>query len=223
MRKIVIAIDGFSATGKSSTAKQVADKLGYIYIDTGAMYRAVTFHFLAHHVELDNEEEVYKALRNCDVYLDEKNHVYLNGKQLLDKQLRNQTINQNVSKVATVSEVRKKMVAYQQQMGDKKGIVMDGRDIGTVVFPNAELKIFMVADMVVRARRRREELKTKGIAGSLEEIVENLKTRDHQDANREDSPLRKANDAIEIDTTNRTFQEQIDKIVGLANELIQMN
>lgn len=222
-RKIVIAIDGYSGTGKSSTARTVASKLGYRYIDSGAMYRAVTFAFLQHSVDMNSTLDVISALDN--IQLDFKVNevgdsiIHLNGVSVEEK-IRTPQVNEKVSAVAALSEVRKKMVAKQQQFGNEKGIVMDGRDIGTVVFPRAELKIFMTAAVAVRAERRKLEMEQSGIYIELKEVEKNLIERDQKDTTRADSPLIKASDAIEIDTSDLTFIDQVNKIVEQAELII---
>ncbi|MEQ8925343.1 MAG: (d)CMP kinase [Fulvivirga sp.] len=220
MRKIVIAIDGYSACGKSSTAKGVASVLGYTYIDSGAMYRAVTLYFVQNHVSITNISEVKKALENIDItfIVNDKTglyETYLNGLNVEDE-IRKMYISKQVSQVSSIKDVRVEMVSQQQKLGKKKGVVMDGRDIGTVVFPDAELKIFMDADIYVRAGRRQQELLEKGQMIELEEIMENLKERDRIDTTRKESPLTKAQDAAVVDTTFRTLEEQIEEVVNLA-------
>ncbi|KAJ1401102.1 cytidylate kinase, partial [Ochromonadaceae sp. CCMP2298] len=221
MKKIIIAIDGYSATGKSSTAKKVASKLGYTYIDSGAMYRAVTYFFIKNGIDYLNTEELSVSLNECDIHL-EGNEIFLNGEKVNDV-LRTMEVNQNVSPVSTISSVREKLVEQQREMGKAKGVVMDGRDIGTIVFPDAELKLFMTADVQIRAQRRKEELERKNLKGSIEEIIKNLGERDHIDSTRADSPLVQASDAIEIDTSYMTLNQQIEKIVQLAEEIIYDN
>lgn len=218
--KIVIAIDGYSGTGKSSTAKQVASRLGYTYIDSGAMYRAVTYHFLSKNIDLDNIDALSTSLEECSISFDGPS-IVLNG-TAIDHEIRTMEVNQNVSEVSAISQVRTKLVEQQRKMGEKKGVVMDGRDIGTVVFPNAELKVFMTADMDIRADRRRIELEKKGIYESVEVIKENLKERDRIDSEREDSPLKKAVDAKEIDTSHITLNQQIDIIVEMAESILNI-
>ncbi|WP_462251080.1 (d)CMP kinase [Ekhidna sp.] len=219
--KIVIAIDGYSGTGKSSTAKQVASRLGYTYIDSGAMYRAVTYYFLSNNIPFKKIDDLKEMLGACDISF-EGTSVVLNGKKI-DAEIRTMEVNHNVSPVSAISEVRAKLVEQQRKMGDNKGVVMDGRDIGTVVFPDAELKVFMTADMDIRAERRRKELEKRGIIESLEVIKENLKERDHIDSTRKDSPLVMASDAIEVDTSGLTLTQQIDKIVSMAESIIYEN
>ncbi|WP_425392292.1 (d)CMP kinase [Ekhidna sp.] len=216
--KIVIAIDGYSGTGKSSTAKQVASRLSYTYIDSGAMYRAITYYLLTHNIDFQNEQELSKSLANCTLSF-EGSSILVNN-QNVDHEIRTMQVNQNVSQVSAISEVRSKLVEQQRKMGEQKGVVMDGRDIGTVVFPDAELKVFMTAEMDIRAERRRKELEKKGMNESLEVIKENLKERDRIDSSRKDSPLKMADDAKEIDTSRLTLNQQIDKIVEMAESII---
>jgi len=220
MRKIVIAIDGYSGCGKSTTARAVAGLLGYIYIDTGAMYRSVTLYFIDNHVSLTDPRAVSKALEQIDITFHynagkKVNEVYLNGLNV-EKEIRGMEVSQKVSDVSAIKEVRHALVAQQRKMGKSKGVVMDGRDIGTVVFPDADLKIFMTADLYVRAERRQKELLGKGQLVELEEVIENLRSRDEIDTSRKESPLKKAANAIEIDTTHITFEEQIELITNLA-------
>src|SRR5688500_3898951 len=218
-RKIVIAIDGYSACGKSSTAKLVANVLGYRYIDTGAMYRAVTLYFMEQHVALTNPKEISRALQEINISLkvNAKNitETFLNGLNV-EKPVRSMRISERVSEVSAIKEVRMAMVEQQRKMGKEKGIVMDGRDIGTVVFPNAELKLFMTADLLVRAFRRQKELLDRGHLVDLDDVIDNLLLRDKTDTNRQESPLRQAEDAIVIDTTHITVDEQVDEVVRLA-------
>jgi cytidylate kinase len=219
LRKIVIAIDGYSACGKSTTAKLVASILGYKYIDTGAMYRAVTLYFLEHHIALTNPKEVVRALEQIHVSFKINAHnvseTYLNGLNV-EKEIRKMKVSNNVSQVSALKEVRTAMVEQQRRMGKERGVVMDGRDIGTVVFPNAELKLFMTADMMVRATRRQQELMEKGQLVELDKVIENIEQRDLLDTTRAESPLRKADDATVIDTTHVSIDEQVDEAVRLA-------
>ncbi len=219
LKKIVIAIDGYSACGKSTTARQVASVLGYRYIDSGAMYRAVTLYFLDHHVALTNPKEVARALQQIQVSfgVNSKNasETYLNGLNV-EQQIRKMRVSQNVSQVSTLKEVRTALVAQQRRMGKEKGVVMDGRDIGTVVFPDAELKLFMTADILVRAFRRQREILERGQLVDLDDVIENLLHRDKIDTAREESPLRQAEDAVVIDTTYISIDEQVDEAVRLA-------
>lgn len=215
--KIVIAIDGYSGTGKSSTAKQVASRLGYTYIDSGAMYRAVTYFFLTNNIDL-KKDNIEDHLKDCTINF-KGTSIYLNG-ECIDHQIRTMEVNQQVSEVSAISEVRAKLVEQQRKMGEEKEVVMDGRDIGTVVFPDAELKVFMTADLDVRADRRKKELEKKGIQESIEVIKSNLVERDKIDSTRSDSPLKMAENAQEINTTHLTLNEQIDKIVAMAESII---
>jgi cytidylate kinase len=215
----IIAIDGYSGCGKSSTAKTVASRLGYAYIDTGAMYRAVTLYFYQHKVDHTSKGQVRKALTSIllEFKFDEvskTSHVYLNGENV-ESLIRQMHISERVSDVSTIAEIRHFLVAQQRLMGVKKGIVMDGRDIGTVVFPDAELKVFMTAQVPVRALRRQKELESLGQHVELSEIIKNLEKRDLIDSTREESPLRKADDAIEIDTTDLEFEQQVERVLEL--------
>ena len=219
MRKIIIAIDGFSACGKSTTAKEVARILGYRYIDSGAMYRAVTMYFLDHLVALTNPKEVDKALVGIKISFRVNAHgateTFLNGLNV-EKEIRKMKISENVSRVSTIKEVRHAMVDQQRRMGKERGIVMDGRDIGTVVFPEAELKMFLTADMLVRAFRRQRELLDRDDLVDLDDIIANLKSRDEIDSTRAESPLKQASDAELMDTTHITIDEQVDEVVRQA-------
>lgn len=218
-RKIVIAIDGYSACGKSTTAKEVANVLGYRYIDSGAMYRAVTLYFLDHHISLTNPKEVRKALDNISISfkLNGRNssETFLNGLSV-EKKIRSMKVSEMVSQVSTLKEVRDEMVNQQRKMGKEKAVVMDGRDIGTAVFPNAELKVFMTADMLVRAFRRQRELLDRDQLVDLDEVLINLQERDRIDTTRAESPLKQAPDATVIDTTFITLDEQVDEVVRMA-------
>jgi len=219
MKKIVIAIDGYSACGKSTTAKEVAKELNYRYIDSGAMYRAVTLYFLDHHVSLTNPKEVEKALHEIHItfVINSRgiSETFLNGSNI-ESAIRKMRISENVSQVSAIREVRLAMVDQQRKLGKERGIVMDGRDIGTVVFPEAELKIFLTADMLVRAFRRQKELLEKNDLVDIDEIVDNLTKRDQIDSTRKESPLIKADAAISIDTTHITIDEQVDEVIRLA-------
>ena len=218
MKQIIIALDGYSGTGKSSTAKEVAKALGYTYIDSGAMYRATTFYFLENEIDVNDLEQVNQALNQIKISFSD-NHVLLNGVDISDE-IRTMRINENVSMVSAIKEVRVAMVSQQQQIGEERGIVMDGRDIATVVFPDAELKVFMIANADVRAERRQRELAEKGIHEELNVIKLNLLDRDKIDSSRAESPLKKADDAVEVDTSYLTFDEQVHKIVELAKDVI---
>ncbi|RRB06380.1 (d)CMP kinase [Larkinella rosea] len=224
MPKIVIAIDGFSSCGKSTTAKQVAARMGYAYIDTGAMYRSVTLYFLENHIALTNPKAVLDALPHIHITFNfnpktGRNETCLNGLNV-EEEIRKMYISNIVSEVSAIPEVRYAMVAQQQKLGRRRGVVMDGRDIGTKVFPDAELKVFMTADAVIRAQRRQIELLQKGEMIGLDVILENLKKRDFIDSNRSEGPLRKAEDAIELDTSYLTLDEQIDWVIQQADEKI---
>jgi cytidylate kinase len=226
LKKIVIAIDGYSACGKSTTAKMVAGILGYRYIDTGAMYRAVTLYFLDHHISLTNPKEIVKALPEINVSfkINSKSitETYLNGLSV-EREIRKMRISEIVSQVSTIKEVRSAMVDQQRKMGREKGVVLDGRDIGTVVFPNAELKLFMTADVTLRAYRRQKELMERDQLVDLDEVVANIIQRDKIDTTRAESPLKKADDAIEIDTTHITIDEQVDEVVRMALTKVFVN
>ena len=218
MKKIIIAIDGFSSCGKSTLAKALAKTLHYAYVDTGAMYRAVTLFLLDNNVDINDRAEVLKALSEIEIHFERTptgNHVFLNGKDV-EREIRTMRIAEMVSPVATISAVRRAMVAQQQGMGKRKGIVMDGRDIGTVVFPEAELKIFLTADTEIRTQRRYDELKAKGEEVSFEEVKHNLSERDLIDSNRADSPLRQADDAILVDNSFLTPEQQLQKVLDLV-------
>lgn len=220
MRKIIIAIDGYSACGKSTTAKLVAARLGYGYIDTGAMYRATTLYFKEHYVNLTNPKAISEALDNIQVQFvynskKDRNETYLNGLNVEDE-IRKMYISERVSEVSAIPAVRHSMVAHQQKMGRKKGVVMDGRDIGTAVFPDAELKIFMQADVDIRTARRQQELFEKNQVVDLEDIKNNLLKRDEIDTTRSEGPLKKADDAFVIDSSFMTIDEQVDLVVNLA-------
>ena len=221
VKKIIITIDGWSSCGKSTLAKQLAKKLGYIYVDSGAMYRAVTLYFMRNHIDWTEKEAVIDALKNITLEFiynpkSEQSEIYLNGENV-EYVIRDLVIAEKVSDVAAIREVREFAVAQQQLMGKNKGIVMDGRDIGTVVFPMAELKIFMTADNAVRVERRFRELYEKNPNVSLEEVKNNLQMRDYIDSHRVVSPLRKAEDAIELDNTNLTEEEQLNRALFLVD------
>ncbi len=221
MKKITIAIDGYSGTGKSSTAKEVAKKLNYQYIDSGAMYRACTLYFLNHSIDLKNDQNIDGALEAINIELD-ANRIFLNGEDV-SSEIRTMQVNDHVSSVSAILKVREAMVAQQKLIGESKGIVMDGRDIGTVVFPEAELKIFMTAEPVIRAKRRQLELRAKGIEEELATILNNLMLRDKIDSSRAESPLVKADGAVEIDTSSTSLEEQVDIIFNSAKSIIYEN
>ncbi len=210
-KNIVVAIDGYSSCGKSTLAKALAKKLHFIYVDSGAMYRAVTLYFLRNAVNINIHDEIIDALHHIDLNFhsrDYKSHILLNGEEVSDE-IRQMPVSENVSKVAAVKEVRQAMVKQQQKMGKSKNVVMDGRDIGTTVFPDAQVKFFMTADPKIRAERRFKELEAKGEQVTLEEIFENIAHRDYEDTTREESPLVRADDAIILDNTRLTEEEQL--------------
>jgi cytidylate kinase len=227
MRKIIITIDGYSSCGKSTLAKALATELNYVFIDSGAMYRAITLYFLRNHIDWNTKKEVVEALKNitlefnysedlgmCEIYLNDENVEWL---------IRDMVVAESVSEVAAVKEVREFAVAQQQKMGDTKGIVMDGRDIGTTVFPNAELKIFLTADPSVRVERRFRELLAKNPHITIDEVKANLEMRDYIDSNREVSPLRKATDAVVMDNSNLTMKDQLKQALKLVKERAELN
>ncbi len=225
MKKIVIAIDGFSACGKSTTAKKVAADLGYGFLDTGAMYRAVTYFLMQNEISASQTEKIVDALAKICITFQfnaekKRNETYLNG-VCVEDEIRTMFVSKNVSEVSAVTEVRRFLVAQQQEIGKAKGIVAEGRDIGTVVFPQAELKFFMTARMEVRGERRRIELLEKGENLDLAEILENLSKRDFIDSNREDSPLCKAEDAILLDTSDITIDQQVSFILEKVKLLVE--
>ena len=216
MKKITIAIDGFSSCGKSTMAKDLAKEIGYIYVDTGAMYRSVTLYALRHNLfNADGsirEEELKAQMKNINISFQlnktaGRPDTFLNGENV-EKDIRSMEVSSHVSPIATLPFVRAALVAQQQRMGAGKGIVMDGRDIGTVVFPDAELKIFVTASAEVRAQRRYDELKAKGMEANFNDILKNVEERDYIDSHRATSPLRKAPDAIELDNSNLTIAQQ---------------
>ena len=222
-KKIIIAIDGFSSTGKSTIAKHLAAELNYLYVDTGAMYRAITYYAMQHSyvskefldkkaLILDLEKITLEFVYNSELRFSE---MCLNGANI-EQEIRTMEVSKLVSKVSAISEVRKKLVEQQQAMGLKKGLVMDGRDIGTVVFPDAELKLFMTASPEKRATRRYKELLDKGHKVNYDEVLENLQQRDLIDSTREDSPLIRAKDAIEFDNSDMGLKEQFERVYNLA-------
>ena len=227
-KKITIAIDGFSSTGKSTLAKQLAKQLGYVYVDTGAMYRAIAFFSMQHgYINADSfdKESLVNSLPsirlqfqfNPDLGFAE---MYLNDENV-EKQIRTIEVSNYVSKVAELPDVRTKLVEQQQEMGKNKGVVMDGRDIGTVVFPDAELKIFMTASAQTRAQRRYDELIQKGDAVTFEEVFKNVEERDYIDTHRSNSPLVRADDAVEIDNSNLNREEQFSLVLDLVDEILK--
>jgi len=214
MKKIIITIDGYSSCGKSTLAKQMANELNYVFVDSGAMYRAITLYFLRNHVNWEKQEEVIAALKeiNLEFQYNErsgKSDMILNDEDV-EVLIRDMLVSEHVSEVAAIKEVREFAVAQQQKMGKKKGLIMDGRDIGTTVFPNAELKIFVTADPAVRVERRFKEMYDKNPSITIEEGRNNLEMRDYIDSNREISPLRQAADAVVLDNSNLTRDEQLE-------------
>ena len=217
---MIIAIDGFAGCGKSSTAKELAKRLDFIHIDSGAMYRAVTLYFLQNQIQLD-DIRIPKILSKIKIDFrtkENRNHLFLNGVDV-EKEIRSTEVSNLVSQVSALSEVRKVLVDLQRTLSENNNVVMDGRDIGTVVFPNAEVKLFMTADLEVRAKRRLDDFENL----SLSEIKKNLEERDQIDSTRLDSPLEKAPDAIEIDNSNVSFEQQIEYILNLIQNLKKMN
>ncbi|MFL9843611.1 (d)CMP kinase [Flavobacterium rhizosphaerae] len=228
-KKITIAIDGFSSTGKSTLAKQLAKALGYVYVDTGAMYRAITLYAMEHGFIVDEHidtEGLIKRLPEislqflfnptlgyAEIYLNEHN---------VEHKIRSIEVSNQVSRIAEISQVRAMLVNQQQHMGENKGVVMDGRDIGTVVFPNAELKLFMTASPETRAERRFKELQEKGHKATYDEVLKNVQERDYIDTHRKDSPLKKADDAVEIDNSGLTIGEQYQKVLDMARAALQL-
>jgi len=230
MKKITIAIDGFSSTGKSTIAKQLAKHLGYAYVDSGAMYRAVTWFAMTHNFinkagfDVDSLVSHLQDIHISFVFSKDVGfaEVYLNDENI-EKDIRTLEVSNFVSKVAEISEVRSQLVKQQQKMGKGKGVIMDGRDIGTVVFPDAELKLFITASAENRAKRRFDELIEKGETVLYEDVLKNVEERDYIDSHRKDSPLMKAEDAIEIDNSNLTKEEQFDIILELIQETLKEN
>ena len=225
MNPIIIAIDGYSSCGKSTIAKELSKILLYKYVDTGAMYRAVTLYFIQNKIDFKNIEQVKEALTKITISfkIDEQSQIqetFLNNENIEEEIRVNPRVAGFVSDVSSISEVRRFLVKQQQQFGIEKAVIMDGRDIGTVVFPNAELKLFITAEPNVRAQRRFEELKDKGKGTTFEEVLANLTKRDFIDSNRADSPLFKAPDAIEIDNSKINQVEQLELIMKLVNERI---
>jgi CMP/dCMP kinase len=227
-KKITIAIDGYSSTGKSTIAKELANKLGYVYVDTGAMYRMVSLFAMQNdfiNAQVFLREKLIASLEAIElnfVFSEEAGfaEAYLNG-VCVEKEIRSLEVSNYVSKVASVPEVRKKLVSIQKQLGENKGVVMDGRDIGTVVFPDAELKLFMTASADKRAQRRFDELISKGEDVRYDAILENVVTRDYEDSNRKDSPLVKASDAVEIDNSDLTKEAQFSLIFDLVTKKLE--
>lgn len=228
MSKITIAIDGYSSCGKSTLAKALANELGYIYVDSGAMYRAITLHLMNTGILKDGhfiQQQVVEELPNVDIKFEHnrrdkgRSETLLNGENV-EKNIRTLEISREVSAISAIGEVRTKLVSIQQEMGALGGVVMDGRDIGTVVFPHAEVKFYMVASNDIRARRRYEELKNRGIQLDLDQVKKSISRRDNLDMNREISPLQKATDAIEIDNSDLDQEEQFELAMKLITEKV---
>ncbi|WP_345242019.1 (d)CMP kinase [Nibrella saemangeumensis] len=224
MSKIVVAIDGYSSCGKSTTAKIVAARMGYAYIDTGAMYRAVSLYFFQNHISLTNPKEILAALERIQISFNfnartGKNETCLNGLNV-EEEIRKMYISNMVSEVSAIPEVRRAMVAQQQRMGRRRGVVMDGRDIGTKVFPDAEVKVFMTAETFIRAKRRQQELLEKGELINLDEIIQNIEKRDRIDTTRAESPLVQAPDAEVLDTSYMTIEEQVDWVIDVIDRRV---
>lgn len=220
MQPIIITLDGYSSCGKSTLARALAQELNYVFIDSGAMYRAITLYFLRNHIDWTNQQAVADALQEINLQFHYNpntgsSDMYLNDENV-EALIRDMLVSERVSDIAAIKEVREFAVAQQQAMGTKKGIVMDGRDIGTTVFPNAELKLFITADPVVRVERRFKEMLAKNPNITIEEVKDNLEMRDYIDSHREVSPLRKADDAIVLDNSNLTREEQLAEALKLA-------
>ncbi len=223
-KKIIITIDGWSSCGKSTLAKQLAKALGYVYVDSGAMYRAITVYFLRNHIDWTDTKEVEEALKNIHLHFEynpksEQSEIFLNDENI-EYVIRDLVVAEKVSDVAAIGAVRTCAVAQQQKMGQKKGLVMDGRDIGTTVFPHAELKIFMTADIDVRVQRRFSEMVEKNPNTTIEDVKSNLVMRDHIDSHREVSPLRMAEDAVLLDNTHISMEEQLDFALKLVARVL---
>ena len=214
---MIIAIDGPSASGKSTTAKAVSKRLGFVHLDTGAMYRAVTLGISESKIEPDNHNKVKLYLKSLKIEFDQNDHIVLNGKNVTDS-IRTVKISSNVSKVSAISEVREKMVQVQRNIAGDNNCVLEGRDIGTVVFPNADFKFFLIADITIRAKRRFEDLQESNELLTLNELIESIKKRDELDSKRDLSPLRQAKDAIVIDTSFLTIDQQVNKIVEIVKQ-----
>lgn len=222
MKNFVIAIDGFSSCGKSTVAKALAKELNFVFIDSGAMYRAVTLYIQRNHINLNDESAISAALENIQIDFiphPEKTQILLNGEDVSDA-IRSMEVSEYVSEVSALKAVRKALVKQQQELGKKRNIVMDGRDIGTTVFPDADIKIFMTASPQVRAERRYAELTAKGEILTMEEVKDNLAHRDHIDSTREESPLRQADDAIVLDNSELNQEEQLQFVISLVKEKI---
>jgi cytidylate kinase len=225
MKKIIVTIDGWSSCGKSTLAKQLAKKLGYVYIDSGAMYRAITLYFLRNHIDWSNENDVLNALNSIRLHFEFNSvsqlaEIFLNNENV-EYVIRDMVVAEKVSEVAAISAVRTFAVQQQKYMGEKKGIVMDGRDIGTTVFPEAELKIFMTADMLIRVDRRFLEMQNKNPNTTFKEVQSNLQMRDRIDSTREVSPLKMADDAILLDNSTLTMEQQLEFALQLIQEKLK--
>ena len=225
MDKIIITIDGWSSCGKSTLAKQLAQELNYVYVDSGAMYRAITLYFLRNHVDWTDINEVEDALKEINLEFifnpkSENSEIYLNDENV-EYVIRDLVVAEKVSEVASIKQVRDFAVAQQRKMGDQKGVVMDGRDIGTIVFPKAELKIFMTADNAVRVERRFKELYEKNPNITIDEIKSNIEMRDYMDSHREVSPLKPAGDAIVLENTNLTEKQQFQMAMGWVKQRLK--
>jgi cytidylate kinase len=223
-KSLIIAIDGYSSCGKSTLAKQVAKELGYVFVDTGAMYRAVTLYFLDNNIDLEDADAVLSSLDNIHIKFENTNGhntTFLNGENVESK-IRSLRVSQMVSEVAAISSVRRKLVDLQRSMSRHTGLVMDGRDIGTVVFPNADIKVFVTADPMIRAQRRYQELLQNNQHADLHEVMSNLSHRDEIDTSRDDSPLRQADDAVVLDNSNFTVEEQFQFVMDLVDEKLGM-
>lgn len=225
VKKIIVTIDGYSSCGKSTMAKQLASRLNYVYIDSGAMYRAITLYFLRNHVDWTNDVQVAEALDNISLEFEYnpnsgQSEILLNGENV-EYLIRDLVVAEKVSEVAAIGAVRTFAVAAQQSLGQQKGIVMDGRDIGTTVFPQAELKIFMTADNAIRVERRFKELYHKNPNTTIDEVKHNLEMRDYLDSNREISPLRKADDAVVLDNTHLSPEEQLDLAIQWVHQRLE--
>ncbi len=226
-KKIVIAVDGYSSSGKSTFARTIAKELKYIYVDSGAMYRAIALYCLENGIISKNRIDYTRLKNTLEIigiefkfdHQSQRYETYLNSKNV-EEEIRGVEVSEVVSLISKIKEVRKKILVLQRKIGKNKGIVMDGRDIGTVVFPEAELKLFMTASIDVRAERRYNELKAKGIDVNLNKIKKNIEERDYQDINRKESPLLKAKDAIELDNSNMTFAEQMDWFIKMTEDKI---
>jgi len=226
LKKIIITIDGWSSCGKSTLAKQLAQELNYLYVDSGAMYRAITLYFLRNHVDWTDIQEVENALKDINLEFifnpkSQNSEIYLNGENV-EYVIRDLVVAEKVSEVASIKEVRDFAVAQQRKMGDQKGVVMDGRDIGTIVFPKAELKIFMTADNAVRVERRFKELYEKNPNITIDEIKSNIELRDYMDSHREVSPLKPASDAIILDNTNLTEKQQFQMAMNWVKQKLNI-